>query len=250
MFFRHQITCFLPVVTCFFSAFVSARIAQTGYACTQLSSLQLLETAQHNILVVCGFCEPNLIIAETFWKVTECFQYTSYAIAEFVQVQQVTNHSMLGFNQHKMIKSHVVNPSVVKNQWLSTLIGFHLLRRHWWFTSSYIITYDSSNHHSVNWRLTTDIGAYHHTHVAQTCQHLSVNLSSALKQIYQTHSLSVQRVQTHIHDIHMHIHFLCQTICSHFSELQFSIILIWKTSDIVTMLEYTFLNTMEYFAHH
>lgn len=90
-------------------------------------------------VILCGFCEPNLWIAETFSKVTQWFQCTPFATAEFPQVLHVINHSTLEFNQYKMIKSHVVNP-VVKNQWLSSLIGFHLLRCHWWFTSSYVIT--------------------------------------------------------------------------------------------------------------
>lgn len=90
-------------------------------------------------VILCGFCEPNLIIAKTFSKVTQWFQCTPFATAEFPQVLHVINHSTLEFNQYKMIKSHVVNP-VVKNQWLSSLIGFHLLRCHWWFTSSYVIT--------------------------------------------------------------------------------------------------------------
>lgn len=109
-----------------FCACVSAWIAQTGCACTELSSLQLLETAQHNTLVLCLFCEPNLITAEGFWKAAERFQDTSDTIVAFVQVLHVANHTMLGFNQHKMIKSHVVNPPVVKNRWLSSLIGSHL----------------------------------------------------------------------------------------------------------------------------
>lgn len=145
-----------------FCACVSAWIAQTGCACTELSSLQLLETAQHNTLILCGFCEPNLITAETFWKAAERFQCTSDAIAAFVQVLHMTNHTMLGFNQHKMIKSHVVI-----HQW-SRINDCHLWLAsifHWWLMSSHVITSDSPNHHSVNQRSTTHTLLFIVTHM-------------------------------------------------------------------------------------
>lgn len=118
MFLRHQITCFLPVVTCF----------QCICECTNCSN----RICMHTVVFpsVTGNCTAQHTFVWVFWAQPHCCWkflkgYTSNASAEFVQVQHVTNHSMLGFNQHKMIKSHVVNPSVVKNQWLSALIGFH-----------------------------------------------------------------------------------------------------------------------------
>ena len=77
-----------------FGAWASAWIAQTGYACTELSSLQLLETAQHTYIVWVLWVQPHH--CRNFLKGYRCFQNASYATAEFVQVLHVTNHSMLG----------------------------------------------------------------------------------------------------------------------------------------------------------